>query len=197
METGDGSKQNKKAGIEFIAENGRAEEYDHFPCTERNRANQMDAYLDMLQDSLKKKLEILNSIMEYQREESDMLKSESVDMEAFDKNINEKVALAESIDSLDDGFEQVYSRVREEMMNHKEKYAVQIRKMQDMIGEISEKSVLVQAEENRIKLEVDNFAKRESAALRLRRDNGKAARSYYNNMKKLNYVDSQFMDKKK
>ena len=157
----------------------------------------MDTYLDMLQDSLKKKLEILNGIMQYQREETDMLKSESMDMEAFDQNINDKVALAEKIDSLDDGFEQVYDRIREELISNKKKYAVQIRAMQDMIGEISEKNVLIQAEENRIRLEVDNFAKRESAALRLRRDNGKAARSYYNNMKKLNYVDSQFMDKKK
>lgn len=157
----------------------------------------MDTYLDMLQDSLKKKLEILDGIMKHQQEESDMLKSGKMDMEAFDQNINDKVALAEGIDSLDDGFEQVYDRVREEMIRHKEKYAVQIRAMQDMIGEISEKNVLIQAEENRIKLEVDNFAKRESAALRQRLDNGKAARSYYNNMKKLNYVDSQFMDRKK
>lgn len=157
----------------------------------------MDTYLDMLQDSLKKKLEILNGIMKYQQEESDMLKSGNMDMEAFDQSINDKVALAEGIDSLDDGFEQVYDRIREEMIRNKEKYAAQIRAMQDMIGEISEKNVLIQAEENRIKLEVDNFAKRESAALRQRLDNGKAARSYYNNMKKLNYVDSQFMDKKK
>lgn len=157
----------------------------------------MDTYLDMLQDSLKKKLEILNGIMRYQSEEAEMLKGESMDMEAFDKSISDKVALAEKIDSLDDGFEQVYDRIRKEMIEHKEKYAVQIRAMQDMIAEISEKNVLIQAEENRIKLEVDNFAKRESAALRQRRDNGKAARSYYNSMKKLNYVDSQFMDKKK
>lgn len=157
----------------------------------------MDTYLDMLQDSLKKKLEILNGIMNYQSEEAEMLKGESMDMEAFDKSISDKVALAEKIGSLDDGFEQVYDRIRKEMIEHKEKYAVQIRAMQNMIGEISEKSVLIQAEENRIKLEVDNFAKRESAALRQRRDNGKAARSYYNSMKKLNYVDSQFMDKKK
>lgn len=157
----------------------------------------MDTYLDMLQDSLKKKLDILNRIMEYQREESEMLMGESVDMEAFDKNIQDKVALAESIDSLDDGFEQVYDRVRTEMIDHKEKYAVQIKAMQNMIGEISEKNVLIQAEENRLRLEVDNYAKRESAALRQKRDNGKAARSYYNNMKKLNYVGSQFMDKKK
>lgn len=163
----------------------------------RKGSDQMDTYLDMLQDSLKKKLEILNRIMEYQREESDMLKSENMDKEAFDKNLSEKVALAEDIDSLDDGFEQVYDRVREEMINHKAKYAAQIRSMQDMIGEISEKNVLIQAEENRIRLEVDNYAKRESIALRQKRDNGKAARSYYNNMKKLNYVGSQFMDKKK
>lgn len=157
----------------------------------------MDTYLDMLQDSLKKKLEILNRIMEYQREESDMLKSEGMNMGAFDKSISDKVALAESIDSLDDGFEQVYDRVRTELINNKAKYAAQIRTMQNMIGEISEKNVLIQAEENRLRLEVDNYAKRESMALRQKRDNGKAARSYYNNMKKLNYVGSQFMDKKK
>ena len=157
----------------------------------------MDTYLNMLQDSLKKKLDILNRIMEYQKAESDMLKEEGMEMEAFDKSITEKVVLAESIDSLDDGFEQVYDRIREEMINHKEKYAAQIRVMQDLIAEISEKSVLIQAEENRLRLEVDNFAKRESAALRQRRDSGKAARNYYNNMKKLNYVGSQFMDKKK
>lgn len=163
----------------------------------RKGTDQMDTYLDMLQDSLKKKLEILYRIMEYQREESDMLKSGSMDMEAFDRSINEKVTLAESIDSLDDGFEQVYDRIRKEMIEHKEKYAVQIRSMQDMIGEISEKNVLIQAEENRLKLEVDNYARRESAELRQKRNKGKAARSYYNNMKKLNYVGSQFMDKKK
>ncbi|MCI9297562.1 MAG: hypothetical protein HFI10_08970 [Lachnospiraceae bacterium] len=157
----------------------------------------MDTYLDMLQDSLKKKLDILNRIMRYQKEESDMLQSESMQMEAFDKSIHEKVVLAESIDSLDDGFEQVYDRIREEMIRNKERYAGSIRAMQNMIAEISEKNILIQAEENRLRLEVDNFAKRESALLRQKRDNGKAARSYFNNMKKLNYVGSQFMDKKK
>ena len=157
----------------------------------------MDTYLDMLQDSLKKKLDILNRIMRYQKEESDMLQSESMQMEAFDKSIHEKVVLAESIDSLDDGFEQVYDRIREEMIRNKERYAGSIRAMQNMIAEISEKNILIQAEETRLRLEVDNFAKRESALLRQKRDNGKAARSYFNNMKKLNYVGSQFMDKKK
>ena len=116
--------------------------------------------------------------------------------DVLDRSMTEKVELAESIDSLDDGFEKVYDRIREEMIAHKEGYVNQIRALQNMISEISEKNVLIQAEENRIRLEVENYAKRESAALRQRRDNGKAARSYYNNMKKLNYVGSQFMDKK-
>lgn len=157
----------------------------------------MDTYLDMLQNSLKNKLEILNRIIKYQKEESEMLKQESVDMEVFDKSINEKVLLAENIDALDDGFEQVYERIREGLLTNKDKYAAQIKDMQDMIGEISEKNVFIQAEENRIKLEVDNYVKRENAAMRQRRDNGKAARSYYNTMRKLNVMDSQFMDRKK
>ena len=156
----------------------------------------METYLDMLQDSLRKKLEILDKIMTCQKEESDMLKGGSMDRDVFDRSMTEKVELAESIDSLDDGFEKVYDRIREEMIAHKEGYVNQIRALQNMISEISEKNVRIQAEENRIRLEVENYAKRESAALRQRRDNGKAARSYYNNMKKLNYVGSQFMDKK-
>jgi len=156
----------------------------------------METYLDMLQDSLRKKLEILDKIMTCQKEESGMLKGGSMDRDVFDRSMTEKVELAESIDSLDDGFEKVYDRIREEMIAHKEGYVNQIRALQNMISEISEKNVLIQAEENRIRLEVENYAKRESAALRQRRDNGKAARSYYNNMKKLNYVGSQFMDKK-
>lgn len=156
----------------------------------------METYLDMLQDSLRKKLEILDKIMTCQKEESDMLKGGSMDRDVFDRSMTEKVELAESIDSLDDGFEKVYDRIREKMIAHKEGYVNQIRALQNMISEISEKNVLIQAEENRIRLEVENYAKRESAALRQRRDNGKAARSYYNNMKKLNYVGSQFMDKK-
>ncbi len=66
-----------------------------------------------------------------------------------------------------------------------------------MIAEITEKNTAIQAQESRIKLAVDTYVRKESAALRQKRDNGKAARSYYNNMKKLNFVDSQFLDRKK
>ncbi len=157
----------------------------------------MDTYMDMLQDSLEKKLDILEKIAVYQEDEMDMLKEEGMDMEAFDQNIADKVALAQGLEKLDDGFEQVYDRIREEMIGNKEKYAVPIRKLQDMIGEITERNASIQAQESRIKLAVDAYVQRKSAALRQKLDNGKAARSYYNNMKKLNYVGSQFLDKKK
>lgn len=157
----------------------------------------MDTYMDMLQDSLEKKLDILEKIAVYQKEEMDMLKDESMDMDAFDQNIADKVALAQGIEKLDDGFEQVYDRIREEVIGNKERYAVSIRKLQGMIGEITERNASIQAQESRIKLAVDTYVQRKSAALRQKLDNGKAARSYYNNMKKLNYVGSQFLDKKK
>ena len=103
----------------------------------------METYMDMLQDSLRKKLEILDKIMTCQKEESDMLKGGSMDRDVFDRSMTEKVELAESIDSLDDGFEKVYDRIREEMIAHKEGYVNQIRALQNMISEISEKNVLI------------------------------------------------------
>jgi len=157
----------------------------------------MDTYIDMLLGSLEKKLDILEKIMIYQNEEMIMLKAEDMDLEVFDKNIDDKVTLAQSIEKLDDGFEQVYNRIREELIGHKADYTEQIRKLQDMIAEITEKNTAIQAQESRIKLAVDTYVRKESAALRQKRDNGKAARSYYNNMKKLNFVDSQFLDRKK
>lgn len=157
----------------------------------------MNTYIKMLQESLEKKIAILDKVMEHEKKEQDMLKEDSLDMEAFDKSMDEKVAAIQEIDQLDEGFEKVYDRIREEIITNKEKYASQIKRMQDMIAEITEKNASIQATESRIKAAVENYAKKQNDAYRQKRDSGEAVRSYYNNMRKLNYVGSQFMDQKK
>ena len=157
----------------------------------------MDTYLQMLKESLDKKIEILNQILQYEERQQEMVKQENFDYEAFDKSVNEKVVLVDQIDALDDGFEKVYDRIRSELFLHKEKYAEQIRILQNQISEITDKNVAIQAMESRIKMAVDNRVKKDRLDLQQRRNSGKAAQSYYSNMRKLNYVDAQFMDRKK
>lgn len=156
----------------------------------------MDTYLKMLGESLDKKIEILDRITQIDQNELELLKKEHFDMDGFDKSVDEKLKLMGQIDKLDEGFETVYDRIREKLLTNKDAYAPQIKRLQEQISQITEMNVSIQALESRIKLAVDNYAKRESATLNQRRNSGKAAQSYYNNMRKLNVVDAHFMDSK-
>ena len=157
----------------------------------------MDTYIKMLCESLDKKIQILNQIMQLDQDELELLKKERLDMESFDKSVDTKLKLMGQIDKLDEGFETVYDRIREQMLTHKDEYAEQIKRLQQQISQITEMNVSIQALESRIRLAMDRYAKRENATINQRRNTGKAAQSYYNNMRKLNYVDAQFMDSKK
>ena len=157
----------------------------------------MDTYLKMLGESLDKKIAILERIMQIDQNELELLKKEQFDMDGFDKSVDEKLKLMGQIDKLDEGFEMVYDRIRTQMLERKAEYAVQIKHLQQQISRITEMNVSIQALESRIKLAMDSFAKRENTTMNQRRNSGKAAQSYFNNMRKLNVVDSHFMDSKK
>ena len=105
----------------------------------------MDTYLQMLKESLDKKIEILNQILQYEEQQQEMVKQENFDYEAFDKSVNEKVVLVDQIEALDDGFEKVYDRIRSELLLNKDKYADQIRVLQNQISEITEMNVSIEA----------------------------------------------------
>lgn len=156
----------------------------------------MDTYLKMLGESLDKKIEILGRITQIDQNELELLKKEHFDMDGFDKSVDAKLKLMGQIDKLDEGFETVYDRIREKLLTNKDAYAPQIKHLQEQISRITEMNVSIQALESRIKLAVDNYARRESTTLNQRRNTGKAAQSYYNNMRKLNFVDAQFLDSK-
>jgi hypothetical protein len=68
--------------------------------------------------------------------------------------------------------------------------------MQKLITQITEKSVSIQAEEERNKKLIESRFSREKSRIKSGRSQSRVALDYYNNMNKLNHVDSQFWDKK-
>jgi hypothetical protein len=68
--------------------------------------------------------------------------------------------------------------------------------MQKLITEVTEKSVSIQAEEERNKALIESRFNREKNRIKSGRSSSRVARDYYNNMNKLNHIDSQFWDKK-
>ena len=155
------------------------------------------SYLQILRDSLDKKLKLLIAIEEKSLEQSEMLKKPNVDLEAIDVNMDEKAELIEKVLSLDEGFESIYEKIREYLLSNKEQYKDEIRTIKIMIEKVTEKSASIQAIEARNKAQMDIFFSNQKKELQGRRNAMSVARDYYQNMNKVKHVSPQFLDQKK
>lgn len=156
----------------------------------------MENYLEILEDSLRQKIAVLDEILDLDEKQEQLLKQEKLPLESFDKLVDEKDVLAEKLTKLDDGFETLYARVKNQLQDHKEAYRDRIVAMQKLIAEITEKTVSIQAKEERNK----NLLTTQLAGLRQdlnrNRRNSRAAYDYYKNMSNTNAVRAQFLDQK-
>ena len=155
------------------------------------------SYLNILQDSLFKKIELLEQIEKKSLEQSEMIKGTNVDLELVDVNMDEKAKLIEEIVKLDNGFESIYEKVREQLLVNKEQYKVQIHNLQGLISKVTEKSTAIQAIEARNKAQMDIVFATQKKEVQNRRNAMSVARDYYQNMNKVKHVSPQFMDHKK
>lgn len=153
--------------------------------------------VQILVQSLEKKSQVLDKIIEQGNLQETILKQDKFDMDAFEKSIDEQNRLIEDLDKLDRGFESLYDRIREELLAHKEKYTVEIKRMKELIQQITDKVVIVNAAELRNKRMAENQFKKEKIAIQQSVSKSKVARDYYNSMNKLNCVAPQFYDSKK
>ena len=157
----------------------------------------MENYLSVLEDSLKKKLQILDELTACTAQQQELVQAEELDYEAFDGLVDQKDVLVQKLEELDQGFEIVYDRIKEQLLDYKEQYAAQIKTLQMLIGELTEKSVKLQAMEQRNKAAVEQQFRRSREKIRKGRLNQQAALNYYKNMNNSNYVPPQFLDNKK
>ena len=157
----------------------------------------MENYLSVLEESLRKKLQILDELTSYTMAQQELLKAEELDYDAFDQLVEKKDPLVQMIMELDQGFETVYDRIKEQLIGHKELYAVQIRTLQNLISELTDKSVKLQAMEQRNKTAVEQQFRKSREKIRQGRQNKQAALNYYRNMNHSDFVPPQFLDNKK
>lgn len=156
-----------------------------------------ETYIEIMIQSLNKKLQVLDAIIEQNIKQKDILEDQKSTVEEFDATVQAKTVLIEQMQQLDSGFEKLFDRVKEELTEKKEDYTEAISTMQSCIRRITDKSMEIQAQEARNRdLMVRKFAYVRETAKNVR-TNSKVASQYYKNMMKLNYVDSQFMDNKK
>lgn len=153
-------------------------------------------YIAVLIQSLRKKVELLNRIMEKNKEQKILFSDEASDPDRLEENMQEKSECVDQLNDLDEGFQQVYDRVKSALQQDKEAYREEIHVMQGLIAEITDKSATIQAQEQRNKALAEKRFSTVKKGIRKARASNQAASQYYKNMANLNVVESQFMDKK-
>lgn len=153
-------------------------------------------YLQMMADSLIKKKDILTKLTELNDQQENIINQPEFNEEVFNKNVDDKAELIEKLIKLDEGFNSLFERVKEQLDGNREAYANQIKDMQALIREVTELAAQVETKEKRNKTLVENrFAAMRKEISSVRRST-QMANTYYKNMNKLSY-EPQFMDKKK
>ena len=155
-------------------------------------------YIKMLSDSLDKKVELLRQLQGLNQEQKNILEDSESTPDMLDDNIEKKSDIIERLDKMDDGFQSLYDKVKDDLSSKREEYASEIKHMQEQIALVTDLSTDVQAKEmqNR-ELARAKFSHIRSQ-IRETKHGQKAVASYYASMmNNTGYEDSQFWDRKK
>lgn len=153
-------------------------------------------YLMIMVESLSKKIEILETLLEYTKQQEVLLEAEEFDMEKFGEFMEKKGELIDILNTMDQGFEQVYERLEEEIKGKKEEYSHEILLMQQRIKTITDLSIKLQELEYRNKEKVEAQFAKTRTEIRNFRQSKDNVNKYYRVMSNTQVIDSAFLDKK-
>lgn len=158
---------------------------------------QKNSYILVLLDSLRRKDRILKDLLLKTQEQTLILTEEEIDADAFEKSLSEKDKLISQLTKLDEGFERIYERVREEMNHSKAAYADEIREMQSLISSVTEKSVSIRTLEERNYRRAQEYFRTVRGQIHHARMTTRAADSYHTSMTGMRSTFMTQIDQKK
>ena len=155
-------------------------------------------YVVMLRESLEKKADVLRVLTIRNKEQEAILKDPNSTPDDLEKNMNMKSELIERIIMLDDGFEQLFNRVKDIIEADRETYADEIRLMQDLIKKVTALTADVEASEYRNKeYAKTRFANIKKEAREIKKSSDVVSSYYKHMMSPQTTADPAFLDKKK
>lgn len=152
-------------------------------------------YISLMAESLKKKIAVLNTIVELNEEQHEILRREPFDLDEFDRTVRDKTEQIDKLELLDDGFAALFARVKSEIDGKREEYADEIREMQGLIKTVTELSARIEAGERRNKALADNQFSVLKKEVREAKMSSQTASKYYKSMSRMDGAP-QFMDQK-
>ncbi len=154
-------------------------------------------YIRIMTESLEKKRDILGKVIELNKQQKFLLQDPNLSPEQFEENMQYKANLVDQLNLLDSGFEKLFNRVRDALNNNRDLYTSEIRRMQELIKDITALLNTVQTQEVRNREEVTRKFASVREQVKGVRNSQKVVNQYYQNMMKRGNVAPQFFDNKK
>ena len=151
-------------------------------------------YIDAMIRSLKRKVYLLDMLIMQNKRQQEELEDEYLTVDDFEKRATEKDDIIREITMLDDGFEEVFDKMKDALEGNKEKYKSEISEMQDLIRKITAKDADVRMGEKRnYELAKTKFStvKKQIREMKMSR---KMVDSYYKNAMAAQSVESSNWD---
>lgn len=154
-------------------------------------------YIPIMIQSLKKKNQVLDSIIRINQKQREELENPALDPDDFEKTFEEKATFIDELNKLDDGFQELFDHVKDELDKNREVHREEIALMQDLIRMLTDKSADIQAQEARNKELMQQKFQTVRRQVKEVRKSQQVVNQYYRNMMKSGYLEPQFTDKKK
>lgn len=153
----------------------------------------INRYVQVLIESLRKKIQILDTLLAMNEEQTKAIEDD-MKLDQFDAMVEKKAEQIDLINKLDSGFDTIYRRVKPELTGHPELYRDEIHTMQELITELTDRSVKMEASEKRNKLAVEQYFTRARRNIQTTRKTVNAASDYYKSMTGTQYIDAQMIN---
>ena len=153
-------------------------------------------YLQILEESLNRKITILDELEKLTMSQREIVQADDFDDEGFNTNVEQKAALIRELEKLDRGFQILFDNVKKQLDANRAQYAEEIKRLQELVKGIMDRSTELQVMEARNKDMIKSrFASLKKEARTIKKSREMAA-NYY---KTMNNISSEpyFMDKKK
>lgn len=158
----------------------------------------INTYISVLHGSLHKKLELIKKLLELTKEQNKILSEKTIDIDSFDRIVNEKEAKINEVLEIDRGFQTVFNKVSSIIKESPQQYRQQILEMQNFIRAITDIGVEIENLEHKNKEKFNKFLASKRSDIKDFKVSNKTAVSYYKNMSNQHREwQSYFVDSRK
>ena len=128
----------------------------------------INVYITILSDSLRKKIDVLQNILDLTKEQGQILSEsdiEKMDVDGFDRIVEKKYELLNEMQELDNGFDSVYKKIGKMLADNKDMYKSEILQMQNLIRTITNIGMELESLEQQNKTKLNTYIRNKRHAI--------------------------------